>query len=86
LFVIRVPAVQREGLLQHLRLAGIEAGIHYPIALSQLKVTTEQLNILVHCPEAEKASTEVVSLPIYPELTDDMQDYICEKLIAFFQE
>ncbi len=85
LFVIRVPASRREDLMQYLRQAGIETGIHYPIALSQLKVTTEQLNIHVHCPQAEKASTEVVSLPIYPELTDDMQDYICEKLIAFFQ-
>ena len=86
LFVIRVPSARREDLLQHLRQAGIEAGIHYPIALSKLRVTTEQLNIHVHCPEAEKASTEVVSLPIYPELTDDMQDYICEKLIAFFKQ
>ena len=85
LFVIRVPASRREDLMQYLRHGGIEAGIHYPIALSQLKVTTEQLNIHVHCPEAEKASTEVVSLPIYPELTDDLQDYICEKVITYFQ-
>ena len=86
LFVIRVPATKREDLMLHLQQAGIEAGIHYPIALSKLKVTTEQLNIHVHCPEAEKASSEVVSLPIYPELTDDMQEYICEKVITFFQK
>lgn len=85
LFVIRVPASKRENLITHLRRAGIEAGIHYPIAMSKLEVTTGQLNMHVDCPEAEKASAEVVSLPIYPELTDDMQDYICEKVISFFQ-
>lgn len=86
LFVIRVPAGRREDFMYHLHQAGIEAGIHYPIALSKLKVTTDQLQINVHCPEAEKASAEVVSLPIYPELTDEMQDYICEKVIGFFKK
>jgi dTDP-4-amino-4,6-dideoxygalactose transaminase len=86
LFVIRVPAARREVLLQYLRRAGIEAGIHYPIALSKLKVTTDQLKLYVDCPQAELASAEVVSLPIYPELTDDLQDYICETLITFFQK
>ena len=69
-----------------LKSKGIETGIHYPISLSRLKVTTDQLKIDVHCPEAEKASEEVVSLPIYPELTDQQQDYICEHIITYFQK
>jgi dTDP-4-amino-4,6-dideoxygalactose transaminase len=84
LYVIRVDKNVREGLKTHLRSKGIETGIHYPIAISSLKVTTQQLNIHTPCPEAEKASEEVLSLPIYPELTMDQQDYICDQLIAYF--
>jgi len=34
-------------------------------------------------PEAEKASKEVLAIPIYPELTSDMQNYVAEKIISF---
>jgi dTDP-4-amino-4,6-dideoxygalactose transaminase len=86
LYVIRVERSVREEFRMYLQALGIETGIHYPISLSRLKVTTDQLNIHVHCPEAEKASEEVVSLPIYPEMTNEMQDYICDQVIAFFNK
>ena len=85
LFVIRVNKDIREDLQQHLTQAGIQTGIHYPLALSRLPVTTDQLGIRVHCPEAELASQEVLSLPLYPELTADQQDYICETIIQYFK-
>jgi dTDP-4-amino-4,6-dideoxygalactose transaminase len=86
LYVIRVPKVWREDLIRDLKLKGIETGIHYPVSLSKLKVTTEKLKIKVDCPESEKASEEVVSLPLYPEMTDEMQDYVCETIIQFFKQ
>jgi len=64
---------------------GIETGIHYPVSLSKLRVTTEQLKIVVDCPEAEKASEEVVSLPLYPEMTDEMQEYVCDCVKMYFK-
>lgn len=85
LYVVRVDRLIREDFRLFLQTQGIETGIHYPISLSKLRVTTEQLNIHVHCPEAEKASEEVVSLPIYPEMTNEMQDYICDQVIRFFK-
>lgn len=85
LFVIRVPSAKRSGFRNSLREEGIETGIHYPIALTQLKATTEQLGIRASCPEAERAAQEVVSLPIYPEMTDTQQEYICEKIIGYFR-
>jgi dTDP-4-amino-4,6-dideoxygalactose transaminase len=84
-YVIRVPKESREAFISELKEKGIETGIHYPVSLSKLKVTTEQLKIFVDCPESEKASEEVVSLPLYPELTDEMQDYVCEAIIKFFK-
>lgn len=86
LFVIRVDKAIRDEFRAYLKSKGIETGIHYPISLSRLKVTTDQLKIEVYCPEAEKASGEVVSLPIYPELTDQQQDYICDQIKSFYQK
>jgi dTDP-4-amino-4,6-dideoxygalactose transaminase len=85
LYVIRVPKEQRATFIRAMKEKGIETGVHYPVSLSKLKVTAEQLKIVVDCPESERASEEVVSLPLYPEMTDGMQDYICECVIQFFK-
>ncbi len=84
LFVIRVPKEKRAELIKYLAQHSIETGIHYPISLSKLKVTTEQLKIVTSCPQSEKASEEVVSLPMYPELTEEQQEYICNHIQDFF--
>ncbi|HZV68257.1 MAG TPA: DegT/DnrJ/EryC1/StrS family aminotransferase [Saprospiraceae bacterium] len=84
LFVIRVDKTKREEFMKYLASHSIETGIHYPISLSRLKVTTDQLKIVTSCPESEKASEEVVSLPMYPELTEALQDYICNHIRDFF--
>lgn len=84
LYVIRVPADKRDALRTFLTSERIETGVHYPIALSRLKVTTKELQIKSKCPEAEKASNEVISLPLYPELTTSMQEYISSRIKKFF--
>lgn len=85
LYVIRVDHHYRTDFIQYMRSKGIETGIHYPISLSQLKVTTDQLHIHVRCPESERAAAEVVSLPIYPEMTPEIQEYICDQIIGYFR-
>ncbi len=85
LFVIRIKNSKQADFRKYLQEKGIETGIHYPIALSKLKVTTDQLKIVTTCPEAELASTEVVSLPLYPELTEQMQDHICNQILEYFK-
>ncbi|HEX5112962.1 MAG TPA: DegT/DnrJ/EryC1/StrS family aminotransferase [Saprospiraceae bacterium] len=83
-YVIRVAKGSREAFMNYLKEKGIETGSHYPVALSKLRVTTEQLKIVINCPESEKASEEVVSLPLYPEMTDEQQDYVCDCIRKFF--
>ena len=85
LYVIRVEAQQREAFCAHMKQLGIETGIHYPFALSKLKAATEVMGIHADCPEAEQASREVVSLPVYPEMTEEMLDYICDGIHNFFK-
>jgi dTDP-4-amino-4,6-dideoxygalactose transaminase len=35
-------------------------------------------------PESEKAANEVLAIPIYPELSDQMKDYVAETIAAYF--
>jgi dTDP-4-amino-4,6-dideoxygalactose transaminase len=84
LYVIRVPEILRDSLRAHLLTEGIETGVHYPVSLSKLTATTEVLNIHVECTESEKASREVLSLPIYPEMTHEQQDTVVDSILSFF--
>jgi dTDP-4-amino-4,6-dideoxygalactose transaminase len=84
LYVIRVPEILRDLFRAQLLADGIETGVHYPVSLSKLTATTDVLNIHVECPAAEKASREVVSLPIYPEMTHEQQDRVVDSILSFF--
>ena len=35
-------------------------------------------------PESEQAAREVLALPVYPELTEAMQDYVAETVLSFY--
>jgi dTDP-4-amino-4,6-dideoxygalactose transaminase len=85
-YVIRVEKEVREEFRTYLESRGIETGIHYPVSLSRLKVTTDVMKIVADCPESVAASEEVVSLPLYPEMTADMQEYVCQQIISFFKK
>src|SRR5580700_5770164 len=67
LYVVRTT--ERERLMDHLKKAGIGTGIHYPIPL-HLQKAYESLNYSVgDFPVTEKAAAEIVSLPMFPQLT-----------------
>ena len=82
LYVIR--AANRDALLEHLKRQGIEAGIHYPIPM-HLQPGFRKLNIPVGpLPETEKAAAEVLSLPMYAELTDAQTAYVADHVRGFY--
>jgi dTDP-4-amino-4,6-dideoxygalactose transaminase len=68
-FVVRTP--QREALRRALADAGVMTGVHYPVPLH----LQPALSYLGHrrgdFPRSEQAAEEVLSLPIYPEMTED---------------
>ncbi len=75
-YTIRTPL--RDRILEALHKEGISAVVYYPLAIH----LQEAIRYLGYkkgdFPEAEKACDEVVSLPIYPELSVETQEQICE--------
>jgi len=79
LYVIRVP--DRGRVLAELQADGVGAGIHYPVpmhlqgALSSLGYRRGDF------PEAEAAADEILSLPIFPGITESQQEHVADSLI-----
>ena len=83
-YVIRVP--DRDRLRQSLTENGIGTDIYYPLPLH----LQECYSFLKHhrgdLPVSEKASAEVLALPIYPELTEDQQTMVVDRIKAFYKK
>ena len=82
LFVIRVLNNKREQLQKYLYENGIETSIHYPIPIHKQNAFKEYNDFIY--PVCEKTTTEIMSLPIYPELEDNNVIFICNMIKEFF--
>jgi dTDP-4-amino-4,6-dideoxygalactose transaminase len=81
LYVIRVR--DREGLQKHLSEAKIDTGIHYPVPLHVQKAYADYGYKLGDFPVTERIAAEIVSLPMYPQLTESQQRRVVEKVKEF---
>jgi dTDP-4-amino-4,6-dideoxygalactose transaminase len=81
LYVVRTA--DREGLMDHLKKAGIGTGIHYPIPLHLQKAYAEMNYGKGDFPVAERAAAEIVSLPMFPQLTAEQQARVVEEMLGF---
>lgn len=78
LYVIRIK--NRDAVLKYLHENGVGAGIHYPVCLHRQKAYAYRGYKRGDFPIAEKYSKELLSVPIFPELTADDQDKIVSVL------
>ena len=76
LYVIRTP--HRDGMLEHLKSKGIGAGIHYPIPLHRQPAYLKQGYRDVLLPITEQVASEIISLPMYPELSREQIEYVAQ--------
>ncbi|MBU1693773.1 MAG: DegT/DnrJ/EryC1/StrS family aminotransferase [Verrucomicrobia bacterium] len=83
LYVIRVPE-RREALMQHLAAQGIDTGLHYPIPLHLTQAYAHLKYKRGDFPVAERLAGEILSLPMFPELSEDQIDFVCAQIRAFF--
>ncbi len=84
LYVIRVAANKRDALIDHLKSRDIMAMIHYPIPVHlQQAYAFLRLGKGAY-PQAERLADEIVSLPMYPELSGEQIRTVVEAVGAFF--
>ncbi|MFQ5663079.1 MAG: DegT/DnrJ/EryC1/StrS family aminotransferase [Terriglobia bacterium] len=82
-YVIR--ARQRDALRRFLREAGVGTEVYYPVPLHLQGCFRFWGGRVGDCPEAERAAGEVLALPLYPELTPEMQQYVVGKVAEFYR-
>jgi len=78
-YTIRVK--NREGLEQHLKIKNVGTALYYPLPL-HLQECYRNLGYREgDFPESERAAKESISLPVYPELTLQQQEYVVARII-----
>ncbi len=73
----------RDAALEALKSAAIEAGIHYPFAVHQLKAYDWLGYERGAFPVAEDWARTCLSLPMYPELPEDVPKRVADVLASF---
>ncbi len=81
-YVVRVE--RRDELQQFLLERGVSTAVYYPIPL-HLQPCFKGLGYSPgNLPSSEAAAREALALPMYPELTQEMQEYVVAKIVEFY--
>jgi len=78
-YVIRVP--NRDAVKEHLLKSGVGCAVYYPLPLHQQECFINMAAGGGSLPESEKASHEVLALPIYPELREEEIKYVAKTVL-----
>jgi dTDP-4-amino-4,6-dideoxygalactose transaminase len=78
LYPVRIP--RRDDLIEVLKSKDIHCGIHYPIPIHLQKAYEHSAIHKGYYPVTEKVTSEIVSLPMFPELTADMVKFVCKEI------
>ena len=78
LFVVKILAMERENFMQRLSDYNIGYGLHFP-ACHLLTYVKERFGRAT-LPETERAAARILSLPLFPDMTDGDVAYVCEAI------
>lgn len=81
-----VQSSDRERLREELRKEGIGSGIHYPLAVHQQAAYRNRLRGCDALPVTENLVPKILSLPMYPQLTDEQVHYVCKAVLKLVRE
>jgi dTDP-4-amino-4,6-dideoxygalactose transaminase len=84
-YVVRVPGGRRDDLRAYLAERGIGTGVHYPVPIHLQEASAFLGYRQGDFPVTERLANEVVSLPMYPELTDTQVDTVAEAVAGFMR-
>lgn len=84
LFVIKTPG--RDRMVEYLKSQGIQCLIHYPVPIHQQKAFPGKKGENERYPQTERFADEIVSIPIYPELSEEDRGKIVKVIDEFGNE
>jgi dTDP-4-amino-4,6-dideoxygalactose transaminase/acetyltransferase-like isoleucine patch superfamily enzyme len=84
LYVVRTN--NREEMINHLKKAGIGTGIHYPVPLHLQKAYISLSYNPGDFPVTESVTPEILSLPMFPQLTARQQARVVHEIVSFARE
>ena len=83
LFVIRTK--QRDALKAYLADSNIQTVINYPVALPFLEAYAHHGNSFENFPVSYSHQKEILSLPVFPEISTEMQSFVIDEINQFYQ-
>lgn len=82
--IFAVRTSRRDELAKHLSRHSIDTGIHYPQALPDTPAYKDDAGTH-EFPRARENAGTMLSLPLYPELSQAQRDHVVEQVLAFFK-
>ena len=80
-----IKDVDRDELHQHLLSKNIPCAVYYPVPMHLQECFASLGYKRGDFPESEKAAEEVMAIPIYPELSEEMQDCVVKHILSFLE-
>jgi UDP-4-amino-4-deoxy-L-arabinose-oxoglutarate aminotransferase len=86
LFIIKVTSMDRDAFMAHLARYNIGSGLHFPpchlLTFIRKRFATKEGDL----PKCELAGKRIVSLPLFPDMTEADVDYVCEAIQEILSE
>jgi len=80
-FTLRVTNGKRDALMEHLAANQIGSAIYYPVPLHRQECFSNLAGVEARLPVCEKMADEVLSIPIYPELSTEQIDHVINTIV-----
>ena len=85
-YVYTIRAEKRDELQAYLKANNIGCAVYYPVPLYKQPAYKDRGFKAEDYPEAEKAAKEVLSIPMFPEITEEQVRRVCETIRAFYEK
>lgn len=85
-YVVRVPAIHRDALVQYLKAHGVGVEVYYPLCLHQQECFASLGYRAGDFPVSEEAAATVLALPMFPEITEAQQARVIETCARYLAQ